>query len=628
MQANWLLAGGAALGVLLVLTAVLQYRWINRVSEADQQQRRSLLETTLRNFQGEFDRTLRDTLHYVRRALGVAPGTNWEAQLNQALAQWPREAAQPHLLSAVSYASLDAAGKSVFKRRPLAASEFTTQEWPAELARYRQMLEQQLRTLKGELPLTPRAYIQEFSAAQPVLIFQLVEDPQPPVELTDDAEPPHHLGRSAERGNVEFLLDGLTPAPANPAQRKAALAGWCFLELDAAYLHTQWLPKQLERHFSQRGLEGYQLALLTGSPPRALYISDAALAPADFVTADAALLLFARRIQSLQEAARPPEPPDPHRQPPPRGPRGGPPPNARRGPPPAFAAFDAAADPTAWRLVVRDAAGSLETAIAQARHRNLALAASVLLILAASIVLLVLATQRVRRLAAQQLEFVAGVSHELRTPLSVIQSTSHNLAQGLVKDPSRVQQYGAAIQTEVRRLSNQIEQMLAFAGIQAGRKLYELRPVGLAESCDRALAEYAGAFEDWQIKCDLPADLPPVLADPQALESALKNLLHNAQKYAAAGRWLHISAKTVAKRQQHEVQLTIADHGPGIAAADLPHIFEPFYRSRSVVATTTPGAGLGLSLVQRHLQAMGGRVTVNTAEGAGTAFTLHLPLAE
>lgn len=650
LRANWLLGGGAALCVLLLLAAVLQYRWINRVSEADQQLRHILLEMTLRSFQRDFDRKMRETLQFYQRALGVAPGTDWEPRLNAAFDRWQRETPDARLVGAVSFATLEGSGAAVFKRRAGTETVFTAQAWPTDLLSYRQMLEQRLRTRGGELPLTPRDLVQEFTENKPVLVFQLVEDAARQAELAATPEGANRLGRPQQR-KLEELLSSLAPAPAKLPQDRAELAGWVFLELDAAYLPTQWLPEMLGRYFAQRGMEGYQMALLTGLPPRALYVSNAEPAAA-FDTADAAMVLFTRRIQNAQEPrpnGPPPPPPwangadqtagppndSPSSDAPPEGPLGfnppnggppnaGPPRNGRR-PRQEFTAFRAADDPAAWRLVVKDAAGSVETAIAQARHRNLALALGMLLILTASFVLMILATQRARRLAAQQLEFVAGVSHELRTPLSVIQSTSHNLAQGLVKDPARVQQYGAAIQTEVRRLSNQIEQMLAFAGIQAGRKLYDVRPVNLAECCEHALAEYAAAFavDGWQIERAIPGDLPPVLADVQALESALKNLLHNAQKYAAAGRWLSINAAVHAQ----EIQLTIADHGPGIAAADVPHIFEPFYRSPRVIATTIPGAGLGLSLVQRHLLAMGGRVTVKTAEGAGTAFTLHLPLA-
>ena len=621
IQNHWLWLSAAALCLWLLLTATMQYRWINRVSEADHQQRRALLETTLRNLQGEFDRELRDATQAFRRALGVAPDTDWEPQLNAACAQWLRETERPRLIAAVSFA-LTQRGATVFKRRALDENSFTPRAWPAALTPYRAMLEQRLRAPGGDLPLTPRDLAQEFSDGRPLLAFQLVEDPRRQAELAAAPELADAPGRPAPQRNAMELLTTLRPAPAGASLRGPELMGWCFLELDAAYLQTQWLPNLIGRSFGQRALgdmEGYDVAVLTGAPPRALYQnnqSKRANTVAAFNTADAALVLFARRIQNQQEG-----PPRPR---PPRPPRAGPPVNDRL-PPAEFQAFDAAVDPQAWRLVVRNAAGSLETAIRQARWRNLALGFSVLLILAASFVLLMLAMQRVRRLAAQQLEFVAGVSHELRTPLAVIQSASHNLAQGMVRDPSRVQQYGAAIQTEARRLSHQLEQMLAYAGIQSGRSFYDLRPVKLADVGARALADYAAALtaDGWQVEWDVSADLPLVLADAQALESVIKNLLHNAQKYAAAGRWLGVSAT------QHgdKIQLVIADCGPGIAAADLPHLFEPFYRGQRVLASTVPGAGLGLSLVQRYLQAMGGRVTVKSGAGAGTAFTLHLPIA-
>lgn len=285
-----------------------------------------------------------------------------------------------------------------------------------------------------------------------------------------------------------------------------------------------------------------------------------------------------------------------------------------------------AENPSAWQLAVKYKSGSLEQTVAQTRRRNLAFGFGALLILSGSIALLALTASRSRKLAAQQMEFVAGVSHELRTPLAVIQSTSYNLAKGMIADTRRVQQYGEVIQTESRRLINQVEQMLSFAGIQSGRQHYDLRPLQIAEVVERAFAEYAAAFaaDDWQIEQEIEADLPPVLADEQALESAVKNLLQNALKYAASGKHLSIRA-TSEKRKT--IQLTITDQGSGIDAKDLPHIFEPFYRGKKAWDSPAPGTGLGLSLVERHLLAFGGRVTVKTSS-AGTAFTLYLPAQE
>jgi signal transduction histidine kinase len=609
---HWLWFCGAALCVLLLLTAWLQYRWINRLSEAEHQQRRALLETTLRNLRGEFDRRLGDTMQFFRRSLGVAAHTDWEARLNTTITQW-RQEERASLLRAVSFAQLQKDGSVIFKRRTLAQAGFSVAEWPAEFTPYRTLVDRGLSSANGPLPLTPREWAQDFTAMQPLLAFQLVEDPRREAELR--ALPPFAKRQRALDAirNIEDRLSVLLASPSSASLRGPVLKGWCFLELDAAYLQNRFVPELIAQYFGQRGMEGFDLALLTGQPPRTLYSSAGSLkeaAVASFARADAAVVLFKRRVQGQSEVGPLPQGPLPL-------PAGGAPPFRD------FEAFDAAVDPSAWRLVVRDSAGSVESAISQTRRRNLAVAFGVLLILAASLVLLLLAMRRINRLAAQQLEFVAGVSHELRTPLAVIQSTSHNLAQGMVKDPQRVVQYGATIQTEVRRLAHQLEQVLAFAGIQSGRKLYDVRAVDVRTLCEKALAAQPFVQDGWQVEYDVPPELPYVQADAAALESVINNLLHNAHKYAAAGRWLRLSAQHIS----NEIQLTIADRGAGIAAADLPHLFEPFYRGQRVQASSVPGAGLGLSLVQRHLQAMGGRVGVKTNPGEGTAFTLSLPIA-
>jgi signal transduction histidine kinase len=298
----------------------------------------------------------------------------------------------------------------------------------------------------------------------------------------------------------------------------------------------------------------------------------------------------------------------------------------RTGPPPPEGSPET--DTEAWRLVLKNRAGSLESLVNMERRRNLALSFGVLLLLAGSTLMLMLTTRRARSLAKQQMEFVAGVSHELRTPLTVIQSTSYNLSNGVIQDPQRVRKYGDVIQGEARRLINQVERMLSFAGIQSGRKLYDLRPVNVALIVERALAEYATVLEeaDWQVEKDIDEDLPQVLADARLLESAVNNLLENGLKYASQGKWLNVSARTAKnKKGTVEVQITVADQGPGIAPADLPHIFEPFYRGQGVLTSSTGGAGLGLSLVERHLRAHHGHVTVKSTPKDGTAFTLHLP---
>jgi two-component system phosphate regulon sensor histidine kinase PhoR len=133
---------------------------------------------------------------------------------------------------------------------------------------------------------------------------------------------------------------------------------------------------------------------------------------------------------------------------------------------------------------------------------------------------------------------------------------------------------------------------------------------------------------DVHIPREIAADLPPVLGDAPALRSAVQNLVANAVKYGGRDRWVGVRAQHVRERRKSEVRITVTDHGPGIPASELPHIFEPFYRGAEALEKQIHGNGLGLSLVRRIVTAHGGRVSVATKPGSGTAFTISLPVAQ
>jgi signal transduction histidine kinase len=240
---------------------------------------------------------------------------------------------------------------------------------------------------------------------------------------------------------------------------------------------------------------------------------------------------------------------------------------------------------------------------------------------------MVLSTRRAATLARQQVEFVAGVSHELRTPLSVICSAAENLSDGVVVERAQVRRYGALIASEGRRLAEMVEQVMAFAGLHAGRELSERQTVKVSELVDAALGACAPVIGQRAVKVErvIADDLPGVSVSVRAMQRSLHNLLDNAIKYGGEAPWVRVSARR--EPGTGGVAITIEDRGVGIPAEEQRHIFEPFFRGREVANSSIHGSGLGLSLVKRIVEAHGGRISVSSAAGRGSRFTVHLPAA-
>jgi signal transduction histidine kinase len=278
-----------------------------------------------------------------------------------------------------------------------------------------------------------------------------------------------------------------------------------------------------------------------------------------------------------------------------------------------------------WQLVLQHSAGSLDVAVSNARRRNLWLSFGLLSVLVAGMVLIVTNAQRSERLATQQMDFVATVSHELRTPLAVIRSAAQNLSAGVISDPARAKQYGELIESEGKRLTEMVEQVLDYAGVSGSGRLpaTHLLDVGAIALEVAASCEPLASAAQVEIETDIAADLAPVMGDEGAIRSAIQNLVSNAIKYGADGRWVRIDAHAEAG----QVRVSVADRGLGIDASDRPHLFEPFYRGQRAKDTQIHGNGLGLSLVQRIVAGHGGKVTVESTPGAGAVFTLTLPVA-
>jgi signal transduction histidine kinase len=621
VRTNWLVAGCVVVLLLTVIAGVLQYRWINFASEAHWRQGREAMEVTLRNFSGDFRETLLQLPAFFRLPPDERNDAAFEPYMVETTRRWRGTSDRPQLLAGVSIGMQTDKGV-VFRRLQTGDNQFKTEDWPDEFAVYRKVLEERLRSPGGQLPLFPNGFAFEFFQGRPVLIFPLITgaatpEAQRPSGTVNESPPPSPsspLPTLSQPLAPRDWLQSLTPAQ-GPVDAPE-LRGWCFLEVDNDYLRQYLLPELVARHYGTGAR--YQVAVVAGNPLAMIYGSDPKLTIESMSQVDAGIVLLDSSMEQGRQGA------------PPLRPRPKPFVSGRQGESLADIGGNRrdANDP-AWLLVAKNKGSSVDALVESARLHTIMFSFIMLVLLAGSSGILMLATVRARRLARQQMEFVAGVSHELRTPLTVIQSTSYNLSQGTIQDPNRVQQYGDVIQREARRLINQVERMLSFAGIQSGRRVYDPQPTNVTEIAERTLAAYAAPFAEggWQIEQEFAEDLPLVITDGPALESALKNLFENALKYAARGKWLSVAACVTKGTKGSEVQITVADRGPGIAPKDLPHIFEPFYRGQSDAAATTSGAGLGLCLVERNLRALGGKVTVQSTPGAGTSFTLHLPVS-
>lgn len=274
-----------------------------------------------------------------------------------------------------------------------------------------------------------------------------------------------------------------------------------------------------------------------------------------------------------------------------------------------------------WILEVGYRAGSMESVVANSRRWNLAIAVALNGLILASGGMLVWATRRTRKLAAERMNFVANVTHELRTPLTVIRGAAHNLQRGIVKDPEAIEKYSGSILKHADALGAMIDQVLDLSG---GRRYKAVRaPMNLWQVLrDTAQSvKVDPKFSACQIEIDLPAEIPEVVGDPAALRSAFRNLFENAAKHGGINGVIGITAEM----REHQVEIRITDHGPGIPESEMKDIFKPFFRGANARSKHVRGSGLGLSLVKNIIEAHGGSVAVTSEFEKGSTFTVTLP---
>jgi signal transduction histidine kinase len=229
------------------------------------------------------------------------------------------------------------------------------------------------------------------------------------------------------------------------------------------------------------------------------------------------------------------------------------------------------------------------------------------------------------RLARLKTDFVSSVSHDLRTPLTSIRMFTETLLLGRAASKEEEREFLQVIADETDRLSRLTERILDFSRMEAGRKAYQFSRAEVPELVSQALRACRPMIEEarFEVKTSFD-DLPSIEVDRDAMVEVLINLISNAIKYSPDERSMFIRAFVERKR----VGVSVSDRGIGISKAELCRIFEKFYRVDSRRSCEVGGTGLGLSLVRHIVTAHGGEVTVSSAPGEGSTFTVWLPLPE
>ena len=578
--------------VALLILAGLQYHWIGQIAIAERQRLERRVEEASLDFAEDFSNELRQLAGIFEPRFSPVPPD--PVSIATRYHYWVISAAYPNLLKALYIVR----SPTDVLRLDKAAEVFVPDAWPA--------------VLPPAADFGTRGYPRGFDSD--LIVVPLNRRPPGQRGPGGPGGPGGRGGPgpefSAPRGGVGSF------------DREPNDSAWVVVQLDREVIVKQILPRLVARRFPEYEGRDYRVAVVELRPDMAsqvVFTSGDAWSDKDLETPDYALDLLAPGPQQRRGGAV-------------QGPGiGGPPQRGGRGEqwrgPDQRSAFAG----RSWQVLVKHRAGSVATAVTEFRRRNLAISFGVLVVLGVSAVAIVISSNRARRLGKLQMEFAAGISHELRTPLAVIQSAAHNLGAGVVKDRGDIEEYAAIVKTEARRLTDMVEQVMAYTETQSGRKHYDLSPVHVGDVADLAIRNMSTVLQEGNtvVKKNIDSAVPPVLADAPALTRCLQNLLSNAIKYGQNNHQanVEIAARHVAEPgSTGAVQLIVTDHGHGVPERDVRHLFEAFHRGANA-STNTPGNGLGLHLVDRIMKAQNGSVTYERASDGGATFILTLQVA-
>lgn len=250
------------------------------------------------------------------------------------------------------------------------------------------------------------------------------------------------------------------------------------------------------------------------------------------------------------------------------------------------------------------------------------------------LVALLLAIRAMNRLAQHEItlsrmksNFIAQVSHELKTPLALIRMFGETLLAGRVTSPDKITEYHEIITRESTRLTHLIDNILDFARIDAVRKPPRMEPMHVGQVVRSTYDSYRHELDHhaFEHRCIVADDLPEIQGDADAISQVVLNLISNAVKYSADDKFLAVDVAPETRRGRHGVLIAVRDRGIGIRPEDRAHLFDGFFRATDDRVRKRRGAGLGLALCKRIVDAHGGYIDVESRLVKGSEFRIFLP---
>ena len=235
-----------------------------------------------------------------------------------------------------------------------------------------------------------------------------------------------------------------------------------------------------------------------------------------------------------------------------------------------------------------------------------------------------------RRIDRMRADFIANASHELRTPLASITGFIETLQGSARNDPKARAQFLAIMQDQTRRMARLLDDLLSLSRLEMRPRIDAGSAVDLRQVLDRVTDALSPLAKEYGVEIEkrFGAVDASIAGDGDELFQVFENLLENACKYGQSGGRVVVALGKGVSGPRPEVDVSVTDFGPGIAAEHIPRITERFYRVDVETSRQHKGTGLGLAIVKHILTRHGGRLSVRSEPGKGSTFTAHLPAGE